>query len=66
MRATMIKNDVKPEVKLVDLDGLKTVLSCGRSTAIQIAENAGASVKIGRRRLYNLAKIQKFLDDIAV
>ena len=46
---------------LVDIKELRAILSCGRQTAERIAESAGASVKIGKRRLYNVKKIENYL-----
>lgn len=48
---------------LVDMRELRAILSCGRVTAERIAESAGASIKIGKRRLYNVKKIEKYLAD---
>lgn len=49
----------------VDIDGLAAMLSCGTATAKKIAEAAGARVVIGRRVLYSVSKVQKYLDAIA-
>lgn len=49
----------------VDIDGLAKMLSCGHATARKIAEQAGARVEIGRRVLYMVSKVQKYLEDIA-
>ena len=44
---------------------LCTYLSCGRSTARQIAEQAGAVIKIGGTRLTDLEKLDTFLAEQA-
>lgn len=49
----------------VDIGGLAAMLSCGHATARKIAEQAGARVEIGRRVLYMVSKVQKYLEDIA-
>lgn len=54
----------KPDV-LVDLKGLQMMLNCGRMTAQNIAKGAEASVIIGRRHLYNVQKIQNYLDNVS-
>jgi hypothetical protein len=41
------------------------MLSCGADTAKKIADLAEARIIIGRRVLYNVNKIQKYLDAIA-
>lgn len=46
----------------VDIETLTAMLSCGQSTARKIGEQAGARVVIGRRVLYSIDKIKKYLD----
>ena len=46
----------------VDIVGLQALLSCGIVTAKQIAEKAGATLCIGRRRLYNVEKIKEYIN----
>lgn len=46
----------------VDLETLTAMLSCGQSTARKIGEQAGARIVIGRRVLYSVDKIKKYLD----
>ena len=46
----------------VDIEGLQAMLSVGRCTAANIGNLAGASIKIGRRRLYNVQKIKDYLN----
>ena len=48
----------------VDIVGLQKLLSTGRATAQKIGDDAGASLKVGRRKLYNVAKIEKYLDTL--
>jgi hypothetical protein len=49
----------------VDTDGLQTILGCGRATAVQIGTEAQARIVIGKRLLWNVSKLQKYLDSIA-
>lgn len=49
----------------VNLDGLQTMTGCGRPTAIKIANEAGAVVRIGGRKLYLVEKIKKYLESIS-
>lgn len=48
----------------VDIIGLQAMLSVGRNTAERIGKEAGAVVKIGARKLYNVKKIQQYIDQI--
>ena len=50
----------------VDIEGLMAMLSCGEVTAKKIADYAEARVIVGRRVLYNVDKIKKYLDAMAV
>ena len=50
----------------VDIEGLMAMLSCGEVTAKKIADYAEAKVIVGRRVLYNVDKIKKYLDAMAV
>ena len=49
----------------VDINGLAAMLSCGHATARKIGEQAGARVEIGRRMLYMVDKVYKYLDALA-
>ena len=49
----------------VDIRELQDMLSCGRVTAVKIGELAGAKINIGRRVLWNVALIQRYLDNAA-
>ena len=46
----------------VDTAGL---LSAGYPTAVEIGTAAGARITVGRRVLWNVSKIQKYLDEIS-
>ena len=49
----------------VDTNGLQTILSCGRSTAVQIGSEAQARVMIGKRVLWNVEKVQMYLNNVS-
>lgn len=49
----------------VDIEGLSAMLSCGHATARKIGEQAKARIVIGRRVLYSVPKVQKYLDTLA-
>lgn len=53
------------ERKTVNTKDLKGMLSCGRDTAVKIGEAAGARVQVGKRVLWNVSKIQDYLDSVS-
>ena len=59
-----IKRETDVKITL-DIDGLAAMLSCGHATARKIGEQAGARIVIGRRVLYLVAKVEKYLESIA-
>lgn len=63
MNKTISRNE--PDVIAVDIDKLSSILSCGHATARKIGEQAEARIYIGRRVLYSVSKIQKYLDAIS-
>ena len=59
--------EYKAENRLtVDIEGLMAMLSCGEVTAKKIVDYAEAKVIVGRHVLYNVDKIKKYLDAMAV
>ena len=46
----------------VDIEGLAGMLSCGTATAKKIADLAEAKIIVGRRVLYSVDKIKKYLE----
>lgn len=48
----------------IDINELQTMLSIGKNTAIDLGEKAGAVIRIGRRKLYNVKKIENYIDSI--
>lgn len=49
----------------IGLPELMARLNSGRSTAEKVAAAAGAKIKIGRRTLYHVRKIEAYLDQLA-
>lgn len=48
----------------VSAEGLAQMLDCGRSTAVKIGIRAGARVQVGRRVLYNVDAVRRYLNEI--
>lgn len=46
----------------VDIERLSALLSCGKATARKIGEQSGAKIVIGRRVLYSVDKVRRYLD----
>lgn len=53
------------DCKAVDTAQLQGMLNSGRKTAVEIGTAAGAKIKIGRRVLWNVRKVQEYLDAIS-
>lgn len=53
------------EVITIGLPELMARLNSGRQTAETVAAAAGAKIKIGRRTLYNVGKIEAYLNQLA-
>lgn len=64
MRKTKYTENIE-NCKTVDTPGLQRLLMAGRRTAIEIGDSAGARIKVGRRVLWNVSKIQDYLDKIS-
>lgn len=65
MRATANNGESINDRYAIDTAGLQKYLSCGRGTAVDLGTAAGARIQIGRRVLWNVSKIQKYLDEIS-
>ena len=46
----------------VDIEGLQKLLSVGYRSALQTAAAAGAEFRIGKRRLFSVAKINAYIE----
>ena len=47
---------------MVDINGLQELLSCGKITANKIGDEAGAVMRFGRRKLFNVSKVREYLN----
>ncbi|MDL2301033.1 hypothetical protein LJC58_01615 [Lachnospiraceae bacterium OttesenSCG-928-D06] len=65
MRKTTETKAVLDNKKTVDTVGLQTMLSCGRKSAVDVGVAAGARIQVGRRVLWNIKKVQQYLDAIS-
>jgi hypothetical protein len=66
MRATNQNESIISQDRLaVTTERLQNILDCGRPTAVEIGTLAKARVEVGRRVLWNISKVQKYLDTIA-
>ena len=63
MRKTIDREN--KEYVTVNADTLAGLLNCGRATAVKIGSGAGAKIQIGRRTLYKVTIIEKYLEAIA-
>lgn len=48
----------------VSTEKLAELLDCGKVTAKKIGTEAGAKIQIGRRTLWNMSKIKKYIDTL--
>lgn len=51
------------EAILLDIQGLQDALQCGRGTALKIAKEAEAEIRVGRRCLYKRKKIEAYIEN---
>lgn len=56
------KNISLSEHICVNLDELCELLSCGKHTAREIADNANAKLYFGKRTLYSVVKIRDYVN----
>lgn len=49
----------------VDIEKLSAMLSCGRATARKIGEQAEAKICIGKRVLYSVDRVRKYISDVS-
>ncbi len=50
----------------VDTEGLQAIVGCGHATAVKIGEAANAKILVGKRVLWNVAKVSEYLYSISV
>lgn len=65
MRKTKLREIYSENKITVDIDGLAALLSCGESTARKIGEDAEARIIVGRRVLYSVEKVKKYINRLA-
>jgi len=57
-KTNLKENDTKITV---DINGLQNMLSVGKNTAYKIGEEAGAVVRLGKRKLYIVSKVESYI-----
>lgn len=50
----------------IDTKTLTELLHCGKVTAVKIGTDAEAKVQVGKRVLWNLSKVQRYIDTISL
>lgn len=65
MKKTLIRDRDNEKFLTVSADTLAGILNCGRATAVKIGTASGAKIRIGRRTLYKVSIIEKYLETIA-
>lgn len=66
MIATKKFNNVDTNDKIaITTEELQSMLSCGRSSAVQIGQMAEARIQIGKRVFWNVKKIKEYIDLIS-
>lgn len=59
------KYEINSKSLCVDTLGLQEITQSGRKTAVEIGVQAGARIQIGRRVLWNIEKVRKYLEYIS-
>lgn len=65
MRATRKQKIPLSSMVAVSANTLAGILDCGRATAVKIGTDANARIQVGKRVLYNVEKIRRYLDSLA-
>lgn len=66
MQATKKFDHLEPHEKItVNTAELQALLSCGRYSAVQIGEAAGARIQIGKRVFWNVEKVKNYVNLIS-
>ena len=64
-KTTHTSSTVKLSERLTaNTETLAKCLDCGRGTAVKIGEAAGARIQIGKRVLWNVHKVQLYLNNV--
>lgn len=48
-----------------DIETLAAMLGCGRDTARKIGRESGAEIRVNRRVLFNIRKVQAYIDSMS-
>lgn len=64
MRVTENKGINSQNQLVTDIRGLMQLCSCGRQSAERIASECNAVIRIGKRKLYKVDKINAYLDSL--
>lgn len=59
------KAEQEKAVRFVSVKGLQNYCSVGKTTAEKIGKESGALIKIGRRCVYDLTKIDSYMEQLA-
>lgn len=60
------KSNIPTDKKIaVTTEELQTMLSCGRSSAVQIGQMAEARIQVGKRVFWNVEKVKTYIDLIS-
>ena len=65
MRATTANRRLERNSICVSREELPLILGCGQSTADRLSREAGARIKVGKRVLIKLDKLNTYLDTVA-
>lgn len=67
MRATKKFDDQQGIEKLtITTDRLQAMLGCGRKSAVQIGDLAGARIQLGKRVLWNVGKVRNYVNRVSI
>lgn len=60
------ESNVNENTILVTTEKLMELCSCGRKTAVQIGEDAQAKIQYGKRVLWCLEKVRRFVEENSI
>ena len=59
-------NTIETENRItVSAENLAKMLDCGRATALKVGNEAGARIQIGKRVLFKMDKVEKYLESLS-
>lgn len=65
MNRSKNRNEITEKKVTVNAETLAAMLDCGRATAVKVGDAAGARIKIGKRLLFKLDKVNEYLTRLA-